>query len=321
MIIEDTQSRILRLLSSAERHIQNAFIQSISDIRKEIKLSELADLIESGDIQTALNMLSESTTLTGQHVSVASVESFNDAGESATQFISNSLERQISFDMANPRAVGMLRNAEFKIVEVYRYEQMEAIRSALIDGMRRQLNPRAQAIRVRDSIGLTAHQSRAVTNFRNILETNPIEAFSRKLRDRRFDRTLIRIDEQGGTLTEMQIDRMVGRYHDRYVKYRSEVIARTEALRAVNEANNEAFAQAVENGELQRNEIERKWDSSLDDRVRDSHSEMHGQTVGIGEPFISGLGNALMYPGDPGAPAEDIIQCRCVVTTRINTNG
>lgn len=321
MIIEDTQSRILRLLSSAERRIQNTFIQSISDIRKEVKLSELADLIESGDIQTALDMLSELTTVTGQHVSVASVESFNDAGESTTQFISNSLERQISFDMANPRAVGMLRNAEFKIVEVYRYEQMEAIRLALIDGMRRQLNPRAQAIRVRDSIGLTAHQTRAVTNFRDMLETNPIEALSRRLRDRRFDRTLIRIDEQGGALTEGQIDRMVGRYHDRYVKYRSEVIARTEALRAVNEANNEAFAQAVENGELQRNEIERKWDSSLDDRVRDSHSDMHGQTVGIGEPFISGLGNALMYPGDPGAPAEDIIQCRCVVTTRINTNN
>lgn len=321
MIIEDTQSRILRLLSSAERRIQNTFIQSISDIRKEVKLSELADLIESGDIQTALDMLSELTTVTGQHVSVASVESFNDAGESTTQFISNSLERQISFDMANPRAVGMLRNAEFKIVEVYRYEQMEAIRLALIDGMRRQLNPRAQAIRVRDSIGLTAHQTRAVTNFRDMLETNPIEALSRRLRDRRFDRTLIRIDEQGGALTERQIDRMVGRYHDRYVKYRSEVIARTEALRAVNEANNEAFAQAVENGELQRNEIERKWDSSLDDRVRDSHSDMHGQTVGIGEPFISGLGNALMYPGDPGAPAEDIIQCRCVVTTRINTNN
>lgn len=54
----------------------------------------------------------------------------------------------------------------------------------------------------------------------------------------------------------------------------------------------------------------RRWLTSLDDRVRDSHRDAHGQEVGLDEPFIVG-GNACEAPGECGAPEEDI-QCRCV---------
>lgn len=54
----------------------------------------------------------------------------------------------------------------------------------------------------------------------------------------------------------------------------------------------------------------RVWLTSLDDRVRDSHREAHGQKVGLDEPFIVG-GNACEVPGECGVPEEDI-QCRCV---------
>jgi hypothetical protein len=45
---------------------------------------------------------------------------------------------------------------------------------------------------------------------------------------------------------------------------------------------------------------------------------MEGQTVKYGEKFVSGLGNELAYPGDPDAPAEDRINCRCWREFRIN---
>ena len=56
--------------------------------------------------------------------------------------------------------------------------------------------------------------------------------------------------------------------------------------------------------------VGRVWLTSLDDRVRDSHRDAHGQQVGLDEPFIVG-GNACEAPGECGVAEEDI-QCRCV---------
>jgi HK97 family phage portal protein len=41
------------------------------------------------------------------------------------------------------------------------------------------------------------------------------------------------------------------------------------------------------------------------------HITMDNMTVRIDEPFVSGLGNTLMYPHDPAAPAEEVVNCRC----------
>jgi hypothetical protein len=53
--------------------------------------------------------------------------------------------------------------------------------------------------------------------------------------------------------------------------------------------------------------------------VRGSHRAMHGQTRGVDEPFESGAGFSLMYPGDVNAPPEETIQCRCTVGTRMTS--
>jgi hypothetical protein len=55
------------------------------------------------------------------------------------------------------------------------------------------------------------------------------------------------------------------------------------------------------------------WQTMEDEKVRDSHAAMDGQTVNAGESFISGLGNQLAYPGDPSGPPEDVANCRCVI--------
>jgi hypothetical protein len=52
--------------------------------------------------------------------------------------------------------------------------------------------------------------------------------------------------------------------------------------------------------------------------VRDTHSDMEGQTVSFGEPFETGGGVHLLYPGDPNGPPEEIINCRCYVFPRID---
>jgi len=52
------------------------------------------------------------------------------------------------------------------------------------------------------------------------------------------------------------------------------------------------------------------WYTALDERVRGSHSNMHGEIVRVGEPFSNGL----YYPGDRSGGQGTIkewINCRC----------
>lgn len=64
--------------------------------------------------------------------------------------------------------------------------------------------------------------------------------------------------------------------------------------------------------------LKKKWLATHDERVRDAHAEMDGETVPIDEPFYSELG-AIMYPADPNAedPAN-IYNCRCTLTYKID---
>lgn len=87
---------------------------------------------------------------------------------------------------------------------------------------------------------------------------------------------------------------------------RARVIARTELL----VAENTGAVKAYEAGGVE--EIE--WLAFRDGRSGERrHNEMDGKTVKRGEKFKTPLGNKLRYPGDPSAPAEDIVNCRCTV--------
>jgi hypothetical protein len=101
------------------------------------------------------------------------------------------------------------------------------------------------------------------------------------------------------------------------LQYRSQTIARSEALRAIHVGQDAEYRQAIADGHLRADQLEQEWNTAADERVRHSHRAMNGQKRPFGEAFVSGLGNLLLYPGDPSAPAEDVIDCRCAVGTRI----
>lgn len=80
--------------------------------------------------------------------------------------------------------------------------------------------------------------------------------------------------------------------------YRSEMIARTEVVRASNFGSMEGMVQ----GGAERKE----WLATRDDRTRESHMETDGQIQPVNEPFELGSGVKTMYPGASGWPEEDI---------------
>lgn len=55
---------------------------------------------------------------------------------------------------------------------------------------------------------------------------------------------------------------------------------------------------------------EKTWVSRDDDRVRFTHQVADGQTRPVNVPFIVG-GVEMMYPKDPSAPPQEVVNCRC----------
>jgi len=53
------------------------------------------------------------------------------------------------------------------------------------------------------------------------------------------------------------------------------------------------------------------WVTMMDEKVRDTHNDIHGQTVPINDYFMVG-GFPARYPHDPDLPADEIVNCRCV---------
>ncbi len=317
--IDGSAERMALAIAKANRDLRAAFMSAVSFIRDSRTIDQIERLLIDGRFEQALAEATAAfTAFADSYVGVIVV---NGAAEAA--IASQALPVFVAFDQTNVRAVKMITENRLRLIREFTAAQRSATRAALIDGIERGINPRQMARAFRDSIGLTAHQERAVQNFRRLLIEGDRAALSRKLRDRRFDPSIRRMLDGGSGLSSAQIERMVGRYRERSLAHRATTIARTEGLRSTHQGSELLFEQLVDEGRVQADEVEGTWDDAGDDRVRDfesgaqtSHKSMNGQTRPIGVPFTSGAGSSLMYPGDPNGPAFDTISCRCLVLRR-----
>lgn len=315
----DSRDLVDKLIASAEPKLRRRIAEIILLLRSEHTLDELAELIAVGRAGDALALV----TAAGARLAAAVNVVFLAAGEATSTAMGKALSILVDFDQTNLRAVAAMQRNRLDLIRDFTIKQTAATQQALLEGIQGGLNPRETARLFRDSIGLTPRQQAAVSNFRRLLQDRSAEALTRELRDRRFDPTVARAVALDEPLTAAQIDAMVARYSERYVKYRAEVIARTEAGAAAHEGVEEAFAQAIDAGNFTQEEVRRTWNTADDSRVRDfstsatSHRTMHHQVRRLGEPFVSGAGNKIRFPCAPEAPAVDRIQCRCRVAVRV----
>lgn len=313
-----SSDRVARLVFHAEKRIRDAFMLSIGLIRNTETLTEIARLLEAGQIDEALRFAQQAGARVASQVGIEYVNAGRDAAEFLTR--APGLAVVIDFDQSHERAVRRLSESRFRMIREFTEDSRGAVRAALTDAAERGLNPIDSARRFRGAIGLTERQMRAVNNYRSLLESGSNEALTRSLRDRRFDSTVRTAARGGKPLTTAQVNRMVQRYRERYLRYRSEVISRTESLREVHAGTSELFQQATESGQLDPQQLVKEWHTAGDAKVRDpAHTYMNGQRRMEGEFFQSGAGNLLEYPGDYRAPASETAQCRCGMSRRITS--
>ena len=198
--------------------------------------------------------------------------------------------------------------------ETARQAVTEAVTANIVAGN----NPRKTARDFRSAIGLTARQERAVRNYRSYLENLDMQALERELRDHRSDNFVLRHIMDRTPLEEEYIDGLVERYRQRSLKWRSEMIARVESMRAVHMGEYDSLYAAWAQGKIDPN-LRRFWVTAMDERVRMSHRRipmMNRMGVAINQPFETPLG-PLRYPLDPDGTPANVVHCRCSLIYRI----
>jgi hypothetical protein len=224
-------------------------------------------------------------------------------------------EKLVHFEAKNLEAVRTAELNELANVQGLTEETRANIQAALVDGTRTGANPRQVARGIRDSIGLTEQQGAWVRSYEDDLRSGRLSsALRRQLRDERSDKLLRRIQKDGGELTEKQVASLVERYRKKQLKYRAEMIARTEAARNVHAGSMESFRQAIERGDLKAEDLVREWHPGPKTKhAREDHrsSALLKQRPTWGEPYAMPNGAHMMYPGDEAGGASNVIHCRC----------
>ncbi|NDC59946.1 MAG: hypothetical protein EBZ50_14210, partial [Alphaproteobacteria bacterium] len=254
-------------------------------------------------------------------------------------------EAQFVFQRLNPGLVSWLQNYSLNLIREIDKGTVESVRGALLDGMRAGANPIETARSIRESVGLTERQSNAVRAYRRQLEqihtgkgvkamglgleidrVNGRQVFkpdedgapkdgirSRRLRDFRYDPTLQRAVATGKALTKAQIDKMVDAYRRKYLRHRSEVIARTESIRANNAGAAEAWRQAVASGQVDGALVRKRWIVGADERACRVCLEIPRMNPKQGIPIDA----LFATPIGPLAAPVAHPNCRCSLSYRI----
>jgi len=212
----------------------------------------------------------------------------------------------IRFDTLNPRLNEAVKTLSDTILPRFKQEIRETIREHIAQAVTNGDSLRKVVPQLREIIGLAPSHVTHVDNFRKRLETIHTQrsypkALTYGLRDRRYDNTLWNAMQQRTPLSREQISTMTKAYRDKYKTWHANTIARTAAVHAQREGQKASILSAVDSGLMPADRMRKRWVSVLDDRVRDEHKAMNGETVALGAKFSNGL----------DVPSE--YNCRCFI--------
>jgi hypothetical protein len=319
---------LLSTQTAEERRVLRAFREAINSIRDQAVIQEIVRLLEVGNVDGVIELL-QLDAATFEPLEEAIRQAYRQGGLTGAAQIGPipvaAGTLSLRFNVRSPRAEEWLRNMSSRLITEIVEDQRVMVRERLTDALSRGVNPRQSALdlvgridqrtrkRVGGFVGLTQRQAQWVSNAADELANLDSNYFTRELRDKRFDATVRRAIADGKPLKQDQINRITTAMQARAERYRGLTIAQTESVTALRAGQNEAIAQAVELGEVEREFTKKFWDSSGRPNVRETHRQadiQYRDGIPFDEPFIVG-GYPLMYPGDPRGPAKEVIRCHC----------
>lgn len=325
---------LIDLLDELTPQVRKAFLESIARVTSDVQFAALEDAIRRGDTAAVLQIID-----LGAEYFAPLDRTMRDAYQQGGDFVMAELQRMAKrqgarvtgvFGSNDPAVARWLAEQSSRMIVEITNEQGQIVRDTLARLADEGTSPRTTALEIigrvnratgrREGgvVGLNSQMHAWAENaYQELLNGDPAY-FDRKLRDRRFDRTLARAIREGRGLSPADARRITARYRDRLLYRRGENIARTELLGSLGASEDEAISQMIRREGLRQEAVTAEWDASEDGDTRDSHAIMDGQVRKHGELFETGLGNLARYPADPNLPAKDRINCRCRRRIRVD---
>lgn len=324
------------LTEEQAQRIRQAFLDAIYAARNRAQVNAIAEALARGDIEAVIRALAlDPVVFRGLEQAIE--QAFEVGGNWQIDRLlprttATGARVDILFNVRNFAAENWLRNHSSTLVREIVEDQRVAARNFLTAGMEAGNNPKTTALdlvgrlnratgqREGGVLGLTSSQEAWIRNYEAELRdpARLSEALTRALRDKRFDKSILKAIREGNGLDDAMIRKMLISYRNKALKLRGDTIGRTESLASMHQASYEAMRQAIDAGQVDRDLVTAKWKTAKDIRVRDTHRALDGKEVPFGEAFVTPRGNRLRWPGDPAGGASEVVNCRCTVAWRID---
>lgn len=330
-----------QITTKNERAVMRAFTRTVQSIKDQAVIQEIVRLLEVGNVDGVVDLL-QLDPATFEPLEESIRQAYREGGITGAEQV-GPIPTEVGtvvlrFDMRSIRAESWLRDMSSRLITEIFDDQRQMVRERLTDNLARGVNPRQAALdlvgridsqsrqRTGGFIGLTSRQAQWTANARQELENLDPGYLSRALRDKRLDGVVKRAIENDEPLTQKQIDTAVSRLQARTLRYRGQVISRTESINSLRAGQFEAMQQAVERGEVESRDLRKTWDSSSDARTRLDHLQMeqtYSEGVPLDQAFVAPDLSRLRFPGDTalGASGAQTIQCRCKARYEIDFIG
>lgn len=331
-----------QLYSLRVPEIQQLFLKAMEDVADRAMIDEMVKAIESNDLDGLVTASGYTPAVLAQIVKRLE-DVYNESGYMTTDGFPSRVRTPFGmsrpiYDPRNLRVERDLANTSGNFITRINEDVKENVRLVLSESFALGKNPRKTALdlvgrinpqtkkRQGGLIGLAPNQVEWSAKVRSNLENLNDDYFKMGLRDKRFDGIVKKSIESGKPLTSDKISKLVSAYNNKALKFRADMISRTETIKSLNKGKYAAVMQLVDEGASQKEDIKKWWDDSGEDgRTRSSHADLgkrysKKKAIPLDEPFTTMNGDKLMYPGDSslGANPRELINCRCEVQYRIN---
>lgn len=186
----------------------------------------------------------------------------------------------VSFDTLNPKVVEAVRALDSRVINSLKDDIRETVRAYVENGIRDGKSPRTVAKDLRPLIGLSETQARNS------------EKYGEKLLAK-------------GKSPE-QVEKAVAAYQRKAIAQNANTNAGTATRDSLKLGQHMSWQDAIDKGLVDPALLTQTWVTVGDNRVRDEHRAMNGETVPFGNTFSNG----------DVIPGESAYNCRCVLKYR-----
>lgn len=327
--MSNQERRLTQALNRLRPEVRRAFEQAIRDAAISVNQTLLANLIEQGRIEEAVELLRIDQSLFSP-LTDALRGAFLTGGRLAEDIAPRGLTGVFRFDGRHPDAVAWVQRQAATLVQGIEQEELIKTRRVITAGIEEGMHSRriAQSLtgravsgkrRVGGFLGLTAQQADSIIAGRAKLRSGDPALMRQYMRleqrDKSMDSRIKRAIAEGRGITGKELDMIIEAHRSKALGYRGRVIASHETKNALAAGRERGMQQMLARPDVEA--VTCRWQHSLSEHPRLAHVAMNGTVINLGERFEFPDGVAMKHPHDDEAPARHTIGCRCVGIYRV----